>query len=200
MRATPTWTAIRMYPKTNYLPGRPVLVSLASDTTLRLAGTFHRFAVGAVPVGEEARKVTDGPMVEGPWAYAVGLCTVIDNYPERRKAEYDRDVIVDQGDVLEIDSFFYVVHVVRGEFIELLPTEKPYVAPTVGKRTLTDSKAKHAYEITATRDILGNPVVRDEFGEQFDIIRIRVEANSRTQAAARVKNIGYRPDDVNMIG
>lgn len=89
-------------------------------SVLRVIGTgYHpetgaRFGIGAVKEGDEARKVQDGPMVPGPWAYAYGLCAVIDNHGGT-KAESDRmqesgqEVTVQIGDVVEVDGHRYTV-------------------------------------------------------------------------------------------
>ena len=45
---------------------------------------------------------------------------VIDNYPERRKAERDRDILVSEGSMLLIDGVTYRVCVERREFISLV--------------------------------------------------------------------------------
>jgi hypothetical protein len=196
--ATKPYTVIPMYVDSCYVAGHAPTISLKTDIHLRLASTFHRFGVGAVPVGGTGRNMR-GIDQEGPWAYTYGLCTVIDNYPERRKAEYDADVIVDEGDLLMIDAKCYRVVIVRREFIELQPVETPAKVPTMAEAELLDAAAKHRYEITVRRDLIGNrPYVQ---GEQFDIVRVLVDANTRTQAASRVKrHFGWMPADVNMIG
>lgn len=196
--ATAPYTVIPMYVDACYVAGHAPTIHLKTDINIRLADTFYRFGIGAVPVGGTGRNMR-GIDQEGPWAFAYGLCTVLDNYPERRKAEYDRDVIVDAGDLLMIDAKCYKVVVVRGEFIELHPVETPAYVPTMAEAELLDAAAKHRYEITVRADLCGNrPYVQ---GEQFDSVRVLVDANTRTQAASRVKkHFGWRVADVNMIG
>jgi hypothetical protein len=59
--------------------------SLACDFLFSLdigRGINKRFKVGAVPRGSEGRKVHEGPMVPGPWAYAYGIAGAICANPE----------------------------------------------------------------------------------------------------------------------
>lgn len=192
------YTVLRMRPDVNYVEGHAPIVFLKSDTNIRLATTFKRFGVGAVPVGGTGRNER-GIEQPGPWAYAFGLCTVIDNNPERRQREYDADVIVDAGTILMIDAKCYKVIVVRGEFIELHPVATPAIEPYVGELKLPLPASNHRYTCTVTRDICGNRPYLN--GEQFDRIIVTVDANNRTQAASRVKKWGgWQVDDVNMIG
>lgn len=41
---------------------------------------FAGYGFGMIPAGRSGRKETHGPLVPGPWAYAFGLCAVIDNH------------------------------------------------------------------------------------------------------------------------
>lgn len=76
------------------------------------------FALGYVPPTASARKVTGGPLVSGPWCYAVGLCAVIDNYGGSR-AEIDQSrargslIECEAGDLLEIDGNRYSITFAR---------------------------------------------------------------------------------------
>ena len=89
--------------------------TLAVDTG---RGYPKRFGVGFVPEGDEGRKFMHGPMVPGPWAYAFGLCSVIDNHggtgAERArnlKAKTEFDVA--EGDKVEIDGVLFTVAIRR---------------------------------------------------------------------------------------
>jgi hypothetical protein len=197
MRTDLPYTVINVRPDVCYVPGHKPIVTLKSDQTIRLANTFKRFGVGSVPVGNKAFNER-GIEQEGPWAFAFGLCTVIDNYPERRKAEYDADIIVSAGQILMIDAKCYKVTVVRGEFIQLDAVETPPLPVRHATHSLDIANGKHLYEVSVKRDLCGNlPWVK---GQQFDLLTVRVGANSRTQAASKVKREGWSPADVNMIG
>jgi len=93
-------------------------------TTLRLRGTFHRFGLGFVAEGDEGRQEMHGPLVPGPWAYAFGLCTVIDNYggtgreaAEREEAGLEHEVSA--GDVVVVGGHRYTVRIERGQYLYL---------------------------------------------------------------------------------
>ena len=93
--------------------------------TLQLKNTRHRFGIGCVQRGEEARREFQGPMVPGPWAYTYGLCTVIDNYggtgrESAEKLAEGTEHIVEDGNLLEIDDVVYEVNVYRREYIRLV--------------------------------------------------------------------------------
>lgn len=96
--------------------------AMKSDAVLRLPNG-KRFGVGAIPEGAAARKVYQGPLIAGPWAFTFGLAVVIDNYPERRAAERAKDFEVDEGSLVEIEYKVYQVKVVRREYINLVPVE-----------------------------------------------------------------------------
>jgi hypothetical protein len=89
---------------------------LTSDLILVQKGTFHRFGVGGVPKGHEARKEHGGKMVPGPWHFIYGLASVISAHPgqstgdemARAKAE-NRVIEVSDGTELKIDGLPYVV-------------------------------------------------------------------------------------------
>lgn len=83
-------------------------ITVKTSTVLRLH-TGERFGLGAIPRGATGRQVHGGPLVPGPWAFAYQLGTVIDCYPERRAAEYAKDVVVADGFTLTIDRVTYVV-------------------------------------------------------------------------------------------
>lgn len=51
--------------------------SVNDNTMMSLKGTYRRYHAREIPAGEEARQVSGGPMVPGPWAYTYGLCSVI---------------------------------------------------------------------------------------------------------------------------
>jgi hypothetical protein len=116
----PTKEPVRvpMYVKATYCEGHAPMITLDSDTTLRLPNG-KRFGVGAIPVGGKGRKVSMGPEIDGPWAFTFGLCAVIDNNPERRKAERDADLMIDEGTLLRIDAKVYRVRIERREYVNL---------------------------------------------------------------------------------
>ena len=99
-----------------------------APTTLATAGGRYRFHVGHVREGEEGRKVHGGPMVPGPWAYAFGLCTVIDNHGgtgrdiEEAKAS-GLWLDVEEGDEIEVGGHTYRIRFPQGspEWLSLIP-------------------------------------------------------------------------------
>lgn len=99
----------------------------------------YRFHVGHVPEGEEGRKEYGGPKVPGPWAYAFGLCTVIDNHggtgldiAKDKAAGLWLDVA--DGDEIEVAGHDYTVRFknTRGEHIDLVPFEDECKCPECG--------------------------------------------------------------------
>jgi len=116
---------IPMYVDSCYVEGHAPHIPLKSDTTLRLPNG-KRFGVGAIPVGGKGRKISYGPEVEGPWAFAYGLATCLSgdaSVRDRMAAERDADVLIDEGTVLKIDAKLYTVTIVRREFVELIAAE-----------------------------------------------------------------------------
>jgi hypothetical protein len=90
------------------------------DTVLTLPhrGYRKRFGLGFVPEGHEGRQSFMGEMVPGPWAYAFGLCSVIDNHggtgAERQRnlaANLEHDV--EAGDTVIINGNTYEVKVTK---------------------------------------------------------------------------------------
>jgi hypothetical protein len=120
----------------NHTTATPVTTysgSTQDPTLLRLAGTFHQFNAGSVLKGKYGRQLTGGPLVPGPWAYTFGLCAVIHSGSDESKAkeradEDARTVEVKDGDLLEIDGYFYRVKVDRGEYLNLKPHYQTTVA------------------------------------------------------------------------
>ena len=95
-------------------------------------GFFWRHAVGAVPRGAEARRVFQGPMVPGPWAYTFGKCQVIDNYggsgaEAARNREAGIEHTITEGQRVVIDGVVYRVRFHRfghrGENLHLDPID-----------------------------------------------------------------------------
>ena len=96
----------------------------------------YRFNVGHVPKGEVGRKVTQGPLVPGPWAYAFGLCTFIsdsgssgDEIEQAKNA--GRYLEVDHGDLIEVAGNTYKVHYskhgIPGEHLSLELVEDDFL-------------------------------------------------------------------------
>jgi len=89
-------------------PGESGLEHTLRDTS----STFDRYGLGLVPAGVAARQVTNGPFVEGPWAYAYRLAGVLDNRGGSR-AESDRRVadgketLFEMGDRLVIGGYVF---------------------------------------------------------------------------------------------
>lgn len=108
---------------------------------------YRRFHVGGIARGNSGRKVYRGPLVPGPWAFAVGLASVIAANPEhgtygeikRNLAENKEHAVVD-GDHVIFDNFEYEIAMVNGfggmrgargsDFINLLPVRD--LAPAEG--------------------------------------------------------------------
>ena len=78
-------------------------------TTLR---TPHgEYAVCFIPEGLSARKVHQGPLVPGPWAYSFGLPTVIVASPDGRTP--GPTVEVADGDIINLYYYQFRVGVSR---------------------------------------------------------------------------------------
>jgi len=73
-------------------------------TRSRYAGRVIELGVGAIPAGESGRKVFQGPLVEGPWAYTYPLGTMITAHPQPERAPVI-DVAI--GDLIEVDGVTY---------------------------------------------------------------------------------------------
>lgn len=89
--------------------------------TLPHRGYRKRFGLGFVPEGHEGRQTFQGEMVPGPWAYAFGLCSVIDNHggsgaERQRNLAANTEHDVEEGDTIIIDGNSYVVKVTRNGF------------------------------------------------------------------------------------
>ena len=70
------------------------------------SGLTQRWGVGYIPKGSEGRQEYQGPIVKGPWPFAYGLCTVIDNHGgSAAQSERDRaagiEVDAHEGDLVE---------------------------------------------------------------------------------------------------
>ena len=132
----------------NYCPGRAIThVTLEGQRSLALKGTYHRFGVGAIPRGFAGRKETGGTEIAGPWAFAFGLATVIDNRPDLRAAERATDLEVANGDLIMVDAVIYRVRVVRREFIEL-----DAVRSIIDGEVIGEEQAEAELELAADRD------------------------------------------------
>jgi len=105
-------TETTMKPKTHKINVEPIPGCLYADNRLIVEGYSTHFCVGVVPEGEEGRKVYQGPLVPGPWAFAFGLCTVIDarggtaREVERQRSE-GRLVEARVGDIIVADGHKY---------------------------------------------------------------------------------------------
>lgn len=85
-----------------------------------------RFGVGEVPRGSEGRKVSFGPMVPGPWAYAFGLGTFITSDPNHNSGTESAKLraagvehVVREGSTVRFPSGAVYVVRIRGEYVEL---------------------------------------------------------------------------------
>lgn len=84
-----------------------------TDTLRRREPILERYGVGCVRVGEEGRKIYDGPMVPGPWAYAYRLCTVVACGGEGSRKESEDGLaaktehLFSHGDLIEVDGVTY---------------------------------------------------------------------------------------------
>jgi hypothetical protein len=106
---------------------------VTSDHVLREPGG-RRFGVGGIPKGQTGRKISQGPLVPGPWAFTFGLCTVIDNYGGtgaeiERNEKANREHAVLDGDIVVFDGRKYTVALTDGfgqkcgrcDYIRLIP-------------------------------------------------------------------------------
>lgn len=110
------------YLEANRGPGGTRFVELVSDADgkvhnieLKLAGTYHRFAVGTCKKGDEGRQECGADKVAGPWAYAFGLGSMITATRCARTPEVE----IDDGDVIFLDGIHYLVTVDRREWLKL---------------------------------------------------------------------------------
>lgn len=118
---------VDMVAEAHYCVGHAPTVTLKGRVDLHLKGTYHYFGLGAMPRGQKGRQVHAGPEVEGPWAYAFGLATVISASAAHREADAKKRseaIEVEQGTILRIDNVSYRVDVlVGGEHIRLTPVQ-----------------------------------------------------------------------------
>lgn len=121
---------VPMVAEVNYIDnqrGMEPTVTLKGKRDLSLKGTYRRFGVGAIPRGQSGRKEHGGAMVEGPWAFAFGLASVLSASKamrERDAAQRAQDIVVEDGSELLIDGVWYTVRVERREFIKLIPVSR----------------------------------------------------------------------------
>ena len=99
---------------TNVIPYSDGITLLGNNDATTLSTGAARFNVGFIPEGSEARKVCNGPMVPGPWAYAFALCTVIDNHggtgaENARAKAAARWLDVADGDSIEVCGHQFTV-------------------------------------------------------------------------------------------
>ena len=110
-----------------YVPGSAVSVTLKGQKLLHRKGTYSYYHVGAIPRGQEGRKVFQGPMVAGPWACASESATVISASEAHRKAdaaERAAALEVDNGSRIWVDGVEYTVEFGRfSNEVKLVPVE-----------------------------------------------------------------------------
>ena len=104
--------------------------TVKSDHVLALKGTYHRFGLAAIPRGKSGRKVFQGPLVPGPWAFAFGLSSVIAANPEhgtygdiRRNKAAGLEHEVEAADLIRFDGVTYRIEVERRQYINLVAVE-----------------------------------------------------------------------------
>lgn len=96
------------------------------EKTFLNRSTSERYRIGFVGPEQSGRKETGGPMVPGPWAFAYGLCVVINNRggsgaeSARRLAE-GNEIEFDFGDVFEIEGVQFCANVAHNGNLELTP-------------------------------------------------------------------------------
>lgn len=139
-----------------------------SVADLQIAGTYYRHKVGVVARGDEGRKVDQGPIVPGPWAYAFGLCTVLSASPIER----DPIIDVEDGDYLSVDGDEYRVRVIRGQWIELDMTLERKTLKHEGKAKVGEKIRAYDFE------------PREGVGERYVEGWIKKITNSREQPLA----------------
>lgn len=87
-------------------------------TRFTIKGTHCWSGLGYVAKGDTGRKVYQGPLVEGPWAYGFGLSLCIDNHggtraEQERLREQGLLIEVEGGEQVEIDGTLYEVRIER---------------------------------------------------------------------------------------
>jgi hypothetical protein len=87
-----------------------------SDVTLFVEGySWAGYSVGYIDAKEEGRCEHEGPLVPGPWCFAGGRCSVIDNHGgtnaeiERGAARGEPHLYARIGDVLDIDGNLFQI-------------------------------------------------------------------------------------------
>jgi len=115
-------------------------MTFASECQLHLMGTYHRFGVGYVPPGTKCRREFQGPLLDGPYAYAFGLPTVMAANPEHgTAAEVERlrkrglIIEVQPDSLLEIEGEVFRVKVKARIDLELEHVGKA-IAPVQPRR------------------------------------------------------------------
>lgn len=99
------------------------------NTRIIIAGSENGFAgynASFVPAGEEARQVSGGPLVPGPWAALFGLGSVIDNHGGTageitRERAAGTVVEATAGDELEIEGVVFVLALDARRYPHLIP-------------------------------------------------------------------------------
>lgn len=122
------------------------------------SGPAYRFGLGFVGADGECRRTTGGPMLAGPYAYAYGLATVIDNYggsarelDEARTAGRVIDARI--GDVLVFRGSRFLIERAANRNVELtlLPDREVEDAPTGGLSIVDMGLLVHRLQTLVTR-------------------------------------------------
>lgn len=100
---------------------------ISTKVSDRFPNGRYRHGLGACLRDESGRRIQDGPIVPGPWAYAYGLAVCITANPEMSSgAEAERgraagtEHVVEDGDLIELNGDFYEVETYRNaEFVRL---------------------------------------------------------------------------------
>lgn len=103
-------------PMTTKYDGTTLTTEVEIRTYSRYVRREVNLGIGAVPRGRSGRKVHQGPMVEGPWAFTFPLATIIAAHPLPQAPV----VLAEVGDRFTVDGVEYV-----------LTDDNPWAYPTL---------------------------------------------------------------------
>jgi len=101
--------------------------NLTNNTRVLVTGSNARFGwhFGFMPRGKSGRKVMNGPLVEGPWAYAFAEAATLSGDGRGTAWEMEQEKVrgtlysTTADEVVEIDGTRYLVKVDQRGYVEL---------------------------------------------------------------------------------